>query len=79
MKVLTFAKKETVKEFPRAYSLNPEIKISLIIMRVAARMFISCIILFETKLNSAQVTNNLSAIGSKIFPYLDDWLNDLAR
>ena len=48
-------------------------------MMVAARMFISCIILFETKLNSAQVTNNLSAIGSKIFPNLDDWLNDLAR
>ena len=48
-------------------------------MRVAARMVISCIILFETKLNSAQVTNNLSAIGSKIFPNLDDWLNDLAR
>ena len=67
MKVLTFAKKETVKEFPRAYSLNPEIKISLIIIRVAARMFISCIILFETKLNSAQVTNNLSADAKKKF------------
>ena len=26
MKVLTFANKETVKEFPRAYSLNPEEK-----------------------------------------------------
>jgi len=53
--------------------------ISRIIIKATAKTCISYTMLLETKLISAQETNSLSAIGSSIFPNLEDWLNDLAK
>ena len=58
--------------FPAGVLAEADLILRLIVL-------ISCIMLLETKLISAQETKSLSAIGSSIFPNLEDWLNDLAK